>query len=289
MADTLRSLLSRGQFIGAPGVFDLISARLADRTAARALYMTGYGTVASYKGLPDAGIATYTDMVDRVAAIARGVRKPLIADGDTGYGGLLNVHHTVQGYERAGAAAIQLEDQQIPKKCGHTPNRRVIPTAEMVRKIRVACDARSSREFLIIARTDALTSLGLDEALRRAEEYVKAGADIVFIEAPESIEQMTKIGTSLAVPLMINQVHGGRTPILPPSQLRALGFAVAIYPITGMLAAAQALAAVYGALAREESVQQPLYSFEDFGKLMGFQEVWEFERRCAELWGGESE
>ena len=289
MGDCVRQLLSSGQFITAPGVFDLISARLADRTAARALYLTGYGTVASYKGLPDAGIATYTDMVDRVEAIARGIHKPLIADGDTGYGGLLNVHHTVRGYERAGASAIQLEDQQIPKKCGHTPNRRVISTGDMVRKIRVASDARSSKDFLILARTDALTSLGLEEAVRRAEAYVAAGADMIFIEAPETVEQMTAIGASFDVPLVINQVHGGKTPILPPAQLQALGFSLAIYPTTGLLAAAHALAAVYGALARDESVQEPLYSFEDFGKLMGFQEVWDFERRYAESWRDEAE
>jgi 2,3-dimethylmalate lyase len=208
--------------------------------------------VASYKGLPDAGIATYTDMVDRVEAIARGIRKPLIADGDTGYGGLLNVHHTVRGYERAGASAIQLEDQQIPKKCGHTPNRRVISTAAMVRKIRVASDARSSRDFLILARTDALTSLGMLEALRRGEAYAAAGADMIFIEAPETLEQITAIGAAFDVPLVINQVHGGKTPILPPAQLQALGFSLAIYPTTGLLAAAHALAAVYGALARDE-------------------------------------
>ncbi len=285
MGESLASLLASRQFITAPGVFDLISARLADRTAARALYLTGYGTVASYRGLPDAGIATYTDMLDRVAAIAHGIGKPLIADGDTGYGGLLNVHHTVRGYERAGAAAIQLEDQQIPKKCGHTPNRAVIPTADMVRKIRVACDARSSRDFLIVARTDALSCLGLSEALRRGEAYATAGADVIFVEAPETLEQMSTIGASFDVPLLINQVHGGKTPILPPARLQALGFSVAIYPTTGLFAAAHALAAVYGALAAQQPVREPLYSFEDFGDLMGFQQVWDFERRYGESSG----
>ncbi|HYF57842.1 MAG TPA: isocitrate lyase/PEP mutase family protein, partial [Burkholderiaceae bacterium] len=163
--------LARPGLIVAPGVHDMVSLRLADSFGFDALYMTGFGTVASHLGLPDAGIATYTDMAGRVRAMASMARAPLVADGDTGYGGLLNVHHTVRGYEAAGAAAIQLEDQEFPKKCGHTPGRRVIATEDMVRKIRVAAEARSSRDFLVIARTDARTSLGLDEALRRAEAY----------------------------------------------------------------------------------------------------------------------
>src|SRR5215468_2371072 len=170
-----KEMLASKQFITAPGVFDLVSAKIADRTGAQAIYMTGYGTVASYLGYPDAGLATYTDMLDRAAAIADAVKKPVIADGDTGYGGLLNVHHTVRGYEKAGVAMIQLEDQQIPKKCGHTPNRHIVSIEEMVNKIKVASDARSSKDFLILARTDARTSVGLDEAIRRAEAYVKAG------------------------------------------------------------------------------------------------------------------
>src|SRR5215475_6170750 len=157
---TLKAMIEAGEFIAAPGVFDLVSAKIADRTDAKALYMTGYGTVASYLGYPDAGIATYTDMLDRAASMADAVKKPLIADGDTGYGGLLNVHHTVRGYEKAGVSMIQLEDQQIPKKCGHTPNRHIVPMEAMVGKIKVASDARSSKDFLILARTDARTSVG---------------------------------------------------------------------------------------------------------------------------------
>src|SRR5246127_3512625 len=157
-----RSRLADKALLVAPGVFDGISARIADQMDFEALYMTGYGAVASHLALPDAGIATYTDMVSRVAVIAGGSKTPLIADGDTGYGGLLNVQYTVRGYEKAGVAVIQIEDQHFPKKCGHTPNRHVVPTQEMVNKIKVASDARSSADFLILARTDALTSLGLD-------------------------------------------------------------------------------------------------------------------------------
>ncbi len=167
----LRDILNsrpRDRVIAAPGVHDMVSLRMAARMGFDALYMTGYGTVASHLGLPDAGLASYADMVGRVELMARTTEVPLIADGDTGYGGLLNVRHAVRGYERAGAAAIQLEDQEFPKKCGHTPDRRVIAADDMARKIAVAVEARTNSDFLIIARTDARTSLGLTEAIRRS-------------------------------------------------------------------------------------------------------------------------
>ena len=200
----LRARLAQKQLLVAPGVFDGISAKIADQMDFEALYMTGYGTVASHLGLPDAGIATYTDMVGRVAVIANGSKTPLIADGDTGYGGLLNVQYTVRGYEAAGAIAIQLEDQEFPKKCGHMLGRRVVPIEDMVDKIKVATSSRDDSNFLIIARTDARTTLGLDEALRRAEAYAKAGADILFVESPESIEEMRTIGRTF------DQAAGGQ-------------------------------------------------------------------------------
>jgi 2,3-dimethylmalate lyase len=233
-SSALRTLVEEKPFVTCPGVFDLVSAKVADRTKAVALYMTGYGVVASYLGLPDAGLATYSQMLDRVQAIVQTVRKSLIADGDTGYGGLLNVHHTVRGYEKAGAAAIQLEDQQSPKKCGHTPNRHVMPVNEIINKLTVANDARSSKDFLIIARTDARTALALDEAIRRGEAYAKAGADIIFVESPESEAEMRKIGSSLDVPLVSNQLHGGRTLILSQDKLRKIGYRMAIYPTAGV-------------------------------------------------------
>jgi 2-methylisocitrate lyase-like PEP mutase family enzyme len=279
----LRSLFQAREFVAAPGVFDLVSAKLADLTNAKALYMTGYGAVASYLGYPDAGIATYTDMLNRAAAIAEATSKPLIADGDTGYGGLLNVHHTVRGYEKAGVAMIQLEDQQIPKKCGHTPNRHIVSTEEMVSKIKVASDARSSKDFLILARTDARSSVGLDEAIRRAEAYTRAGADAIFIEAPESVDEMKKIGASVGTPLVSNQLHGGRTPILPQAELKQMGFSAAIYPTAGLFAAAKALASVYDDHVNDRPVKAPLYGFEDFVRMIGFQNVWDFEEKYAEL------
>ncbi len=279
----LRAFFEARDFIAAPGVFDLVSAKLADQTNAKALYMTGYGTVASYLGYPDAGLATFTDMLDRARAIVEATDKPLIADGDTGYGGLLNVHHTVRGYEKAGVAMIQLEDQQTPKKCGHTPNRHIVSTEEMVNKIKVASDARSSRDFLILARTDARASAGLDEAIRRAEAYAKAGADAIFIEAPESVEEMKKIGASVEAPLVSNQLHGGKTPILPQAELKQMGFGAAIYPTAGLFAAAKALAVVYDDHVNDRPVKAPLYPFHDFGEMIGFQRAWDFEEKYASL------
>ncbi len=281
----LRAHLAARRFVSAPGVFDLISARIADQMGFSALYMTGYGTVASHLGLPDAGIATYSDMVGRVAQISRMTTTPLIADADTGYGGLLNVAHTVRGYEEAGAAGIQLEDQEFPKKCGHTPGRRVIARETMARKIQVAVEARRDPNTLIIARTDARTTLGLDEALRRGEAYAKAGADVLFIESPESEDEMVRIGKTFDVPLLANMVDGGRTPVLTRDRLTALGYAIAIFPGTGFLAAGAALRSAYGRIhdtGSSAGIETPLYGFADFNKLMGFEAVWEFDRRYAE-------
>jgi len=193
-AHALRERLAKGEFILAPGIYDGISARVADRMGFPALYMTGYGATASMLGLPDAGLATYSDMVGRAEMICSVVQTPLIADADTGYGGLLNVQRTVRGYEAAGVAAIQIEDQEMPKKCGHTPGRRVVPAEDMVLKIKVAAEARRHPETMIVARTDARTAHGLDEALRRARLYEEAGADVIFVESPESEAELERIG-----------------------------------------------------------------------------------------------
>ena len=284
-AGALRARLAGKGLITAPGVYDMISARIADRMGFPALYMTGFGVVASHLGLPDAGLATYSDMVGRVDQICTIAGTPLIADADTGYGGLLNVAHTVRGYIKAGAAAVQLEDQEFPKKCGHTPGRRVIPAADMVKKIRVAVEARGDDDILIVARTDARTAHGLDEALRRAEAYAQAGADILFVESPESEREMEKICQSFELPLMANMVEGGKTPVLPARELEALGYRVAIFPATGFLAAGAALASVYQTLKSDGSsvdASAPLYDFTEFAKLMGFEAVWEFDKRHAD-------
>ena len=278
----LRERLTKGRLVVAPGVFEMVSAKIADRMGFDALYMTGYGTVASYLGLPDAGLATYTDMVNRVSQFTRITQTPFICDGDTGYGGLLNVMHTVRGYEAAGACAIQLEDQEFPKKCGHMLGRRVIPTQDMVEKIRVAVQTREDRNFQIIARTDARTTLGLDEAMRRAESYARAGADVLFVESPESVQEMEKIAQTFDLPLVANMVEGGRTPVLTFEQLQSIGYGLAIFPATAFLAAGAAMQSVYQTLLTDKSstqVTQPLYDFQAFSTLMGFDWVSQFDQQ----------
>ncbi len=282
----LKRAFDAKQFIVAPGIFDMISAKVADGMGFSCLYVTGFGTVASHLGVADAGIATYTDMVGRVGRFAQGTKTPVIADADTGYGGLLNVRHTVMGYEAAGVSGIQLEDQEMPKKCGHTPGRRVIPAEEMVLKIRVAAEARKDPDFLIVARTDARTTLGLEEAIRRGRMYGDAGADVVFIESPESEAEMAEIGRSISRPLLANMVEGGRTPILPAEKLKQLGYAIAIYPALGFLAAAAALERAYAHLKQHgDSNGLPAdqsYGFGRICELLGFPEVWDFEKQWAQ-------
>jgi 2,3-dimethylmalate lyase len=276
----LRARLANKELLVAPGVFDGISAKIADQMGFEALYMTGYGTVASHLGLPDAGIATFSDMVGRVEVIAKGTKTPLIADGDTGYGGLLNVQYSVRGYEAAGAVAIQLEDQEFPKKCGHMLGRRVVPIEDMVDKIRVAVASRETSDFLIIARTDSRTTLGLDEALRRADAYAKAGADILFVESPESLEEMRTIGRSFDRPLMANMVEGGRTPVVDKKTLEEIGYSIAIFPAFGFLAAGEVLRNVYRHLKENGSSvgsNIPLYKFGEFSELMGFGAIAKFD------------
>ena len=285
-ADTrLKDVLERGEFVVAPGVFEMFSARIADRMGFRALYMTGYGVSGSHLGLADAGLVTYTDMVGRARTIAEGVSTPLIADADTGFGGLLNVRHTVRGYEAAGVQAIQIEDQEMPKKCGHTPGRRVIPVRDMVRKIEVALDARTRPDTLIIARTDARTSLGLDEAIERGKAYAKAGADVIFVEAPESEEEFARVGGEIDAWLLANMVPTGKSPEIPAARLAEMGFSIAIYPTAGVTAACAAMQAAYGHLRERGSTEGapvPSFTMAELHELVGFPEVWDFERRFAE-------
>ena len=262
----------------------MISAKMADRMGFHALYMTGSGTVASHLGLPDACIATYTDMVSRAGRVAGGTQTPLIADADTGYGGPVNVRETVRGYEMAGVSAIQIEDQGFPKKCGHLTGHKLIPAEDMVTKIKVALDSRLSEDTLIIARTDARKAVGRDEAMRRSEMYVEAGADILFYEAPADVEEMRDIGQRFGsdIPLLSNMVNGGVTPVMTPDELKALGYRIAIFPSSGFLATCNALNDVYGALKEHGDAEKSateLFSFAEFNDLMGFNEITEFEDR----------
>ena len=278
----LKARLSDAELLVLPGVFELISATIADQLDFPALYMTGNGAVASSLGLPDVGLATYTEMVARVEAIASRISTPLIADGDTGYGGLLNVDRTVRGYERAGAAGIQLEDQQSPKKCGFAAVTEVIPLAEMVDKISVAIEARTSDDFLVVARTDARRGYGLNEAIARAQAFEQAGADIIFVEAPENVEEMKVICQQVQKPKLVNMVDGRAQSVAGKSEIEAIGYNLAIFPCTGLLAAAEAMTQAYQHIANTGSsagLETPLHSFDRFIELMGFDDARRFDER----------
>ncbi len=287
MADPrLKQQIARGEFVVAPGVFDMISAMLAERVGFGAVYASGYWLTASYLGIPDAGIATYTDMLARVTKVVEKSSAPVIADADTGFGGLLNVHHTVRGYERAGVSAIQIEDQEFPKKCGHTPYRRVVTQEEMVAKVRVAVEARVDPDLLIIARTDARTGYGFDEALRRGQAYAAAGADIVFVESLQSEEEMRRACSAIDKPMIANMSDGGKTPIRSAAELQSLGYSLAIFPAMAALATCAAVEAAMRNLkttGTSVSPGVPLFSFDEFCKMVGFGDVWAFEERWKDV------
>ncbi|WP_288017757.1 isocitrate lyase/PEP mutase family protein [Blastomonas sp.] len=279
----LRTKLDSGTFFVVPGIQDMIAAVVANKVGFDLVYGTGYWLTASAHGLPDAGIVTYTEMRERMATLVRTSNAAVIADGDTGYGGLLNVHHTVRGYEAAGVTAIQIEDQEFPKKCGHTPFRRVTPVEEMVEKIKVACAAREDkRNFLVIARTDARQSEGFDGAMRRIEAYARAGADVLFPEALESEEEMARACAAFDLPMMANMSNGGSSPVPVADVLAQIGYAFAIYPSLTSLAAAAAMEKALVDL-KTKGIGQPegLFSFSEFCSLIGFEDVWAFERQ----WG----
>jgi 2-methylisocitrate lyase-like PEP mutase family enzyme len=276
----LRVRLGQPGILVAPGVYDAMTALLAAGAGVEALYMTGYGVAASH-GLPDAGLISAERMAARVGEIvARADGRPVIADMDTGFGGLLNLRHAVRAYEAAGAAAIQVEDQEFPKKCGHVTGRRVAPVEEMVRRIRVVAEeGRASADLLVVARTDARSTHGLDEALRRGEAYARAGADILFVESPESEDELARIARAFDVPVLANMVEGGRTPVLPAARLEAMGFRIAIHPGLLLRAAARAQRDALHALRDTGLPPDPGGDQPDLHGLLGLREALRFEAR----------
>jgi 2-methylisocitrate lyase-like PEP mutase family enzyme len=229
-AAALREMLRAKRFFIAPGAYDCITARLVEVSGFPAAYITGSGVSLSMLGAPDVGLVSYAEVKERIAAIADATALPLIADIDTGYGGPLNVIRTVRDLEHAGVAALQIEDQAWPKKCGHEPGKRLVDAVEMTGRLAAALDARRDDDLVVIARTDAIAVEGLDAALERAHAYVEAGADVIFVEAPPTREAMQRAAREIRAPLLANMVEGGRTPLLAGDELAALGFAFAIYP-----------------------------------------------------------
>jgi carboxyvinyl-carboxyphosphonate phosphorylmutase len=237
----LRQMMKEPGIIVAPGAYDGFSARLIEAAGFRCVYMTGAGTAASHLGQPDLGLATLTEMANHASHLATCVSLPVIADADTGYGNVLNVVRTVREYERAGVAGLHMEDQVAPKKCGHIAGKQVIPTQEFCDKIRAASEHRTDPDFVIIARTDARAVTSLDDAIDRGNRYAEAGADVVFVEAPQTEDEIHRVAREVKAPLLANMVQGGKTPAVKVSELERIGFKIVIFPAVCMAAAVPAI------------------------------------------------
>jgi carboxyvinyl-carboxyphosphonate phosphorylmutase len=280
----LRELLARPEALVIPGAYDALSARLIVQAGFPAVYMTGFGTSASVLGQPDVGLLTMSEMVSRAAALASVTGDvPLIADADTGYGNPINVRRTIREYERAGVAGLHIEDQVWPKKCGHMEGKQIIPMEEMVQKVRAAVDARQNPDFVIIARTDANAVTGFEDALRRGQAYREAGADVIFIEAPRSMEELRAIGQAFrGVPLLFNWAESGKTPMLPLSEIQALGFNLVIFPVSLLFAATHAMLELLEILKSGETTaayRDHMVTFSQFTTLLGLPDIQALERR----------
>jgi 2,3-dimethylmalate lyase len=265
-----------------PGVYDTLSAKLVERVGFKMSFISGYSVAATSIGEPDLGLLTQTEIVERARRICGSVSIPIIVDADTGYGNPLNVIRTVTELIGAGAAGCFLEDQVWPKKCGHMRGKRVIERQEYLDKIRAAVEARAGRDFFIVARTDAVAAVSLDEAIARMEGARAAGADASFVEAPVSLEQLTEIGKRAPKPIVANMIEKGKTPLLSRDQLARLGFALIVYPLSAIFAAARALEEVYQKLYRDQTTQgitDRMMSFDEFNELIGVEEKYKIAER----------
>lgn len=278
-ADKLRSLLRSDDFLMMPCCFDAMSAKLVERAGYPLTFMSGFSVSAARNALPDTGLLSYGEMVDQGRLICQATNLPVIGDGDTGYGNALNVKRTVQGYASAGFAGIMIEDQVAPKRCGHTKGKQVVGFDEACMRVQAAVDARNEgADILIMARTDAREGLGLDEALRRMGEFQKIGVDILFLEAPQSREEMQRFCDEISGPKMANMVEQGKTPVLAPAELEQMGYKIAAYPLTLMLSA---LKAMETALEELKGGAHPsnLASFAHLQDVIGFPEYYAAEDR----------
>jgi 2-methylisocitrate lyase-like PEP mutase family enzyme len=280
-AERLRALLAQPGIEAMPGCYDALSAKLIAAAGFKVGFMSGFAVSAARLGLPDTGLISFTEMLDSLRnCCAAAGDMPLIGDGDTGYGNALNVRRTVIEYARAGAACVMIEDQVSPKKCGHTRGKQVISRAEARMKIRAAVDARAGCDILIMARTDARAVHGFDEALARCGDFEAEGADIIFLEAPETEEEMRRFCGAMTKPCMANMVPGGKTPVLPPTQLRRLGYKLAVYPVMLLSSAIAAMQGTLAALKPGAAAAQPsAVSFTELQGIVGFPDYWAAETK----------
>ena len=280
-AQRLRELLAAPNLQIMPGCFDALSTKLIADAGYNIAFMSGFAVSAARLGMPDTGLISFSEMLDSVRSCTGAAPGfPVIGDGDTGYGNALNVQRTVLEYARAGAAAVMIEDQVSPKKCGHTKGKQVISRAEARMKIRAAVEARANADILILARTDARAVHGFEEALTRCQDFEAEGADIVFLEAPESESEMQKFCSAIRKPCMANMVPGGKTPVLPPAELERIGYKLALYPVMLLTAAIAAMQSTLTALRPGSSVPlPPAVSFAELQKIVGFPAYWDRETR----------
>ncbi len=272
----LRQMLGDPGIIVAPGAYDCLTARIIEREGFQAVYMTGAGTSVSRLGYPDLGLASATEMVANAASIASSVDVPVIADADTGYGGALNVRRTIRQYERAGVAAVHIEDQESPKRCGHLDNKRVVPPGEMARRIRAAVDARTDDDFVIIVRTDALAVTDWDDTMARCEAYVDAGADVLFVEALRTPEQAERVARTFDVPVLYNFVESGKSPLLSVSELERMGFKLVIFPASALMTVSKVISHVMRELRQKGTTAhlvENMVSLEDCFNMVGLEEL----------------
>ncbi len=272
----LRRLLQEPGIIMAPGAYDCLTARIIEQSGFPAVYMTGAGTSVARLGYPDLALATMSEMVNNAADIVAAVATPVIADADTGYGGVLNLRRTIRQYERAGVAGVHIEDQEFPKRCGHLDNKRVIATADMAAKIRAAVAARTDDDFVIIVRTDALAVTGWDDTMRRCEAYARAGADVLFVEAIRSPEEAAQVAASVELPLLYNFVETGKSPLLTASELEQMGFKLVIYPASALLTVSKVVSTLMGELKVKGTTvhrSENMVSLQQCFEIMGLSEM----------------
>jgi 2,3-dimethylmalate lyase len=284
MQSLREQLEDKNKIIVLPGVFDALSARIAEQVGFEAMFQTGYGSAAALLGMPDFGFLNAGETVDNARRIIRAVDVPVLVDADTGYGNPLNVWRLVQDLEALGAAGMFLEDQIWPKRCGHMVGKDVIPRDDYLPKLKAAVEARKSKDFIIVARTDARAPMGLDEAIERGKAYKKAGADVIFVEAPRTIDELKKVADEIDAPLVANMIEDGVTPTMPAKQLLKLGYRIAVFPLSGLYSATFAMREVFTELKKTgetSKTRKMMVTFKDFNKFVDLQKYMGLEKKYS--------
>ena len=284
--NSLRKLLKTNKPILVPGIYDALSAKIAQQVGFEAVFHTGYGTAATLLGVPDIGLVSFSEMKERVSNICNSIDIPVVADADTGYGNSLNTMRTVKDYIRSGASGLILEDQVWPKKCGHMKGKAVIPLDEMESKIKAASQSRKEEksDLVIVGRTDSLAIEGVDQAIDRVKRYHKAGADVLFIEAPDKIDELELIAKQVKLPLLLNQLEGGRTPLITMEQAKKIGFKIILFPLTSLYSSTKAMFDSLSYLKKHQTsvgIEEQLVTFDKFNKIVNYDDFIKLEKKFS--------